>query len=415
MSFNTSSSLFDEDVLNDTQESEIKRTFLEGKATYLGSGKRDKYSFTLGANFNESPFLSRLFNSEEIISENDFDYTKSNIFNTGDYNFNRGKWQISPSYSVRVLNQNLEQKIVHDEQTQNDFIFEPALKLKYKLNSISFLSANLSYNQNTNAEQFFFLNQVLINNRTSISNLPSLELQNSERYSLLYFNNDLYNQFQLNANISYQKSTGNFFTNQNITETTTQIEYFFLPQDNSNWNMNMQVSKYIPFIESTLKLTGNYTLSNFRNIVNNSDLRQIQNQFLSNSFFWKTAFEIPLNFENKFTYQYSNSKSESQSAIINKSWQNTFKVIVKPSKKWFFIVSSDYYLPDTKQSSEQFFFLDAVLRHKPENKKWNASLEMRNLTNETNFEQVQTSDISTTVFRSNLLPRYFIFNLTYKF
>ena len=413
--FSITPSLFDEDALIDTQESMFQRTFLEGKATYLGSGKRDKYTFTLGSNINYSPFISRLFNSEETISENSFDYIQSNIFNTGVYNFNRGKWQISPSYSARVLNQNLEQKIVNDEQTQNDFIFEPALNLKYKLNSVSFLSANLGYNQNTNAEQFFFLNQVLINNRTTVSNLPSLELQNSQRYSLLYFNDNLYNQFQLNANISYQKSTGNFFTNQNISETTTQIEYFFLPQDNSNWNMNMQISKYIPFIESTLKLSSNYTLSNFRNIVNNSDLRQNQNQFLSHSFFWKTAFEIPVNFENTFTYQYSNSKNENQSAFINKSWQNTFKVIFKPSKKWFFIVSSDYYLPNTKQSDEQFLFLDATLRHRPKSKKWGANFTMRNITNENNFEQVQTSDISTTIFRSNLLPRYFLLNLMWNF
>ncbi|WP_245539745.1 outer membrane beta-barrel family protein [Psychroflexus tropicus] len=413
--FSITPSLFDEDALMDTQESEFKRTFLEGKATYLGSGKRDKYTFTLGSNFNYSPFLSRLFNSEENISENNFDYTQSNIFNTGVYNFNRGKWQISPSYSVRVLNQNLEQNIINEELNQDDFIFEPALNLKYKLNSVSFLSGNLGYNQNTNAEQFFFLNQVLINNRTSISNLPRLELQNSQRYSLLYFNNDLYNQFQLNTNVSYQKSTGNFFTNQSITETTTQIEYFFLPQDNSNWNMNMQISKYIPFTESTLKLTSNYSLSNFRNIVNNSDLRQNQNQFLSNSFFWKTAFEMPVNFENTFTYQYSESKSENQSAFINKSWQNTFKVIFKPSKKWFFIISSDYYLPNTEQSDEQFFFLDATIRHRPKSKKWGASFTMRNITNENNFEQVQTSDISTTIFRSNLLPRYFLLNLTWNF
>lgn len=413
--FSITPSLFSANSESDIQESKFQKIFIEGKATYLGSGKRNKYSFTVGTNINISPFKSRLFNSEETISENDFDYTKNNIFSTGVCNFNKGKWLISPSYSVRVLNENLEQNIEHKKETQNKFIFEPALNLKYKLNTNSFLSANLGYNQNTNAEQYFFLNQVLINNRTSISNLPSLELQNSQRYSLLYFKNDLYNQIQLNANISYQKATGNFFTNQDITENTTQIEYFFLPQDNSNWNMNMQTSKYIPVIESTLKLSSNYSTSYFKNIVNNSDLRQNQNQFFSNSFFWKTAFDIPLNFENTFTYNYSNSKSENQSAFINKSWQNTFKVIVKPNKKWFVILSSDYYLPNTEKSDEQFFFLDATIRHRPKNKKWGASFTMRNITNENNFEQVQTSDISTTIFRSNLLPRYFLLNLMWSF
>lgn len=413
--FNIKPSLFDTGTLNDSQESRFKRTFLEGKATYLGSEKKDKYIFTLGANLNNSPFISRLFNSKEIISENNFDYTQSNIFNTGVYNFNRGKWQISPSYSFRALNQSLEQNIVYDKQNQNNFIFEPALNLKYKLNSVSFLTANVRYEQNTNAEQYFFLNQILINNRTTIRNIPSLELQNSQRYSLLYFNNDLYNQFQLNINVSHQKLTGNFFTNQNITENITQIKYFFLPQDNNNWNMNMQISRYIPFIESTLKLTSNYSISNFINVVNNSDLRQNRSQFLINSLFWKTAFDIPVNFENTCTYQHSSSKSKNQSAFTNNAWQNTFKVIITPSKKWFFILSSDYYLPNTKHLDEQFFFLDATLRHRPKSKKWETSFVMRNLTNEENFEQVQTTDISTTIFRSNLLPRYFLLNLTWNF
>lgn len=413
--FSITPSLFDENVINDIQKSEFEKTFLEGKITYLGSGETDKYTFSLGANLNYSPFFSRLFNSEETISENKFDYTQSNIFNTAAYNFNLNKWEISPSYSVRVLNQNLKQYTLNEEQIQTELIFEPALNLKYKLNSVSFLSGNYGFNKNTSAEQYFFLNKVLINNRTTISNLPSLELQNSQRYNLSYFNNNLYNQFQLEANISYQKSTGNFFTNQNITETDTHIVYFFLPQDNSNWDINMKIAKYIPGIESTIKLSSNYILSDFKNIVNNSGLRQNQNQFLSNSFFWKTAFEIPVNFENTFTYQYSNSKNEKQPSFYNKSWQNAFKVIAKPSEKWFVTLASVYYLPNTKKSNEQFFFLDATLIHNPKSKKWRARLTMQNITNENNFEQVQTSDISTTIFRSNLLARYFLLNITWNF
>jgi len=310
--FSIKPSLFDEDASSDNQESRFEKTYLEAKATYLSSGKRDKYTFTFGGNFNYSPFISRLFNIEETTSVNNFDYTQSNIFNTGVYNFNRGKWKISPSYSLRLLNQRLNQNIEPVEQLQNDFIIEPAFLIKYNLNTSSFLMTNIGFNQNTNSEQYFFLNQVLIDNRTTIKNTPSLELQNSQRYSLLYFNNDLYNQLQLNASINYQISNGNFFTNQNINENTTQLEYFFLPQDNSNWNINTQISKYIPFLNSTVKLTSNYSISNFRNIVNNSNLRQNQSQFLSNSFFYKTAFKFPINFENTFIYQYSYSKSENQ-------------------------------------------------------------------------------------------------------
>ncbi len=408
-------SVFNEYALNDIQESEFKRIFLEGKTTYLGSGTRDKYAFTFGAKLNQSPFISMLFNSEDTISKNNFDYSQSNVFNTGVYNFNRGKWQISPSYSVRFLNQNLQQKIESEEQTQNDFIFEPSIKIQYILNSVSFLATNFGYNQSTNAEQYFFLNQMLIDNRTTINNLPSLKLQENQVYSIIYFINDLYNQFQLNVNSTYNKSKGNFFANQNITVNTTEIEYFFLPQDKSNWSTSLKVSKYFPIIKSRLQLTSNYSISNYRNVINNSSLRQNRSQFLSNSLFLKTAFDLPINFENTFIYQYSNSKSENQSAFINKFLQNTFNIVIKPKKKLFFILSSDFYIPNTEQSNQQFFFLDATLKHIPQSKKWGASLTMRNITNEKNFEQVQTSDISTTIFRSNLLPRYILLNITWYF
>ncbi len=408
-------SLFNENTVIDRQESNFKKTTIEGKAVYLGSGKRDKYSFTLGSNLSDSPFSSSLFNSEETISKNNFDYTYKSIFTRGVYNFNRGNWKISPSYSYSLINQNLNDNIENNKIEATNYIFEPALKLKYLLNSISFLTLNVGYNQNTNTEEFFFLNQVLINNRTTITNIPSLDIRKRQRYSLLYFNNDLYKQFQLNANVSYQKSTGNYFTNFSITENTTQIEYFFLPQDNSIWNMNMRVSKYLPFLKSTIKLSSNYSISNLKNIVNNSALRNIKSQFLSNEVFWKTAFNILVNLENAFTWQYSVSKSENQQSFINTALQNNFKIIVKPSKKWFLILSCEYYLPEIDKKNKNFMFLDATLRYRPKSKKWEASLVLRNLTNEENFEQIQTSDISTTIFRNNLLRRYFLLNLTWNF
>jgi len=408
-------SLFNENTDIDNQESNFKKTFIEGKASYLGSGKRDKYSFTLGGNLNNSPFASSLFNSVEIIAKNDFDYVYKSIFTTGFFNLNRGKWQITPSYSISLITQSLKDNIENKEMLADNYIFQPALKLKYLLNSISFFTLNLGYNQNANGEQYFFLNQVLVDNRTTITNIPSLDIQKSQKYSLLYFNNDLYNQFQLNANISYQKYTGNFFTNSSITENTTQIEYFFLPQDNSNWNMNMQASKYFPFLESTIKLNSSYSLSNFKNIVNNSTLRENKSRFLTNELFWKTALNFALNFENVFTWMYSVSKSENQQSFINTAVQNSFKIIAKSNKKWFIIISSDYYLPRKDKKNNAFIFIDATLKHSPKSKKWEASLVLRNLTNEENFERIHTSDISTTIFKSNLLPRYYLFNLSWNF
>lgn len=175
------------------------------------------------------------------------------------------------------------------------------------------------------------------------------------------------------------------------------------------------MAKYIPFLESTIKLSSNYSISEYKNIVNNSELRNNKNQFLSTKLFFKTAFDSFINFENTINVSNSISESENSTQFINESLNNTFKIILKPTKKLFILLSSDYFLPNRKNKSENYVFLDASLRCRSKNKQLEFNFVARNLLNEENFEQIQTSDFSTNVYRANILPRYYLLNVTYSF
>ncbi len=411
-----------DDYTANTQESLFSKNYLETQATFLGSSKKgNKYTFSVGGIIDNYRLQSNLFGknlTENVLIENstnNLEYLKKSIYQLGSYNLNVGKWKFSPTYSFNFLNQNIndiENNIINSEI---DFIIEPSLNIKYHLNSVSSLMANAGYNINSNAERHLFLNQILINNRTTISNTPSLELQESINYGVFYFNNDLYNQLQINAGVNYQKTTGNFFTNNIINENTTQINYFYLPQDNTNINFNFLISKYIPFIESTIKLSSNYSISEYKNIVNNSELRSNKSQFLNTRLFIKTAFDSFINFENTINLSKSISQSENSNQFINESLNNRFAIIIKPTKKWFILLSSDYFLPNIENKIENYLFLDATIRYRPKNKKIEFNFVAKNLLNENNFEQIQTSDFSTNIYRTNILPRYYLLNMTYNF
>jgi hypothetical protein len=407
---------------NDTQKSEYQKNYLETQATLLGSRKRgNKYTFSIGGILDKNKLQSELFSengTENITAENginNLEYSKKSAYHLGAYHLNIGKWKFSPSYALSILNQEINNKANNTTNTKADFIIEPSLNIRYRLNSVSSLTANTGYNRNSNAERHLFLNQILINNRITISNTPSLELQESIDYGISYFKNDLYNQLQINAGINYQKSTGNFFTNSIINENTTQINYFYLPQDNSNWGFNFLIAKYIPFLESTIKLSSNYSISEYKNIVNNSELRNNKSQFLNTKLFMKTAFDGFINFENTVNLSKSISESDDSNQFINESLNNVFKIILKPTKKWFVLFSSDYFLPNRENESENYMFLDASIRYRPKNKKFEFNFVAKNLLNEDNFEQVQTSDFSTNIYRTNILPRYYLLNMTYNF
>lgn len=411
-----------DDYTANFQKNLSRKNYLETQVTFLGSNnKGDKYSFLFGGILDNNKLQSELFgrkSTENIIIENstnNLKYFKKSIYQLATYNIGVGKWKFSPSYSSSYLNQEIDNKEKVQKNNHNDFIFEPSLNIRYKLSNISFLSAKVGYNKTANAERYLFLNQILINNRTTIRNMPSLELEKSINYSLFYFNNDLYNQLQVNAGVNYKKTTGNFFSNSIINKNTTQINYFYLPENNNNLSFNFLIAKYIPLIDSTIKLSSNYSISEYKNIINSSELRNNKGQFLNVKLYFKTAFDGFFNFTNTFNFSKSISQSENSNQFTNESLNYTFKVVLKPSKKWFVLFSSDYFLPNRDNKSESYLFLDATLRYKPKNKNFEFNFVAKNLLNENNFEQIQTSDFSTSIYRSNILPRYYLLNIMYNF
>ncbi len=313
-----------DDYTANIQESLFKKNYLETQATLFASSKKgNKYTFSVGGILDNNKLKSELFGEnliESILIENsanDLEYLKKSMYQLGAYHFNIGKWKFSPSYSLSYLNQEIDNRNNSTKNNQNNFIFEPSLNIRYRLSNVSFLSTKVGYNKTSNVERYLFLNQVLINNRTTISNTPSLELQESLNYGVFYYNNDLYNQLQINAGANYQKTTGNFFTSSIINENTTQISYFYLPQDNSNLSFNFLIAKYIPFLESTMKLSSNYSISEYKNIINNSELRNNKSQFLDTKLFIKTAFDGFVNFENTVNLSKSISENENSNQFIN--------------------------------------------------------------------------------------------------
>ena len=175
------------------------------------------------------------------------------------------------------------------------------------------------------------------------------------------------------------------------------------------------MAKYIPFLASTIKLSSNYSISKYKNILNNSELRNNKSQFLNTKIFIKTAFDGFINFENILNLSKSISASEDSNQFTNRSLNNSFKIILKPAKKWFVLLSWDYFLPDTEDNLKKYNFLDTTLRYKPRNKKFEFNITAKNILDENNFEQIQTSDFSTNIFRTNILPRYFMINMMFNF
>lgn len=414
--------LFDNqlNIKNDNQECSSSKKYYLMKAVLLGSTvSNNKYTFSIGGDLNISDVKSQLYseyNNQPTLynnSKNSVKYSKRNLFQLTTYNMTLHNWKFFFSTKFRILNQNITDN--NDTVIKNiKGIFEPSLSIKYRLNSVSFFLGSMSYNKRSNTDRHLYSDIILIDNRTIINNLSSLKLQSISNFGLYYFLNDLFNQFQINLGLFYQKSGGNYFTKNSINENMTQITYFFSPHNINSLNFNFQSAKYISFLESTLKINFSYSNNQYVNIVNDSELRNNSSQLLKFKLFYKTAFDILINFENSINFGNSISKNNSNQ-FINKSFNDSFKVILSPVKQWHILLSYNYHLPSLTKKSVKYVFLDASIRYKPKRKKFELDIIAKNLLNKSYFEQIQTTDYSTNIYKFDILPRYFLLNYTYNF
>jgi hypothetical protein len=392
-----------------TQFSKYSKNILSIQSTLLGSTAKTKYALSLGADLEKNPFISYINDNSDKNYFNDFLYKKNDIWFKGAYHLQYGNFKISPSFTTSYLAQNLD----NISQQRNNFLFEPSLALKYKLNENSALLSSINFTQKSFSEEYFIIKPLFTAPRNIISSTPSLEIKKTLSYNLYYSVNNLFRQFQFRLGFLYNKDNGSYFSNLNILENSTSVNYFYLPKSNENMIFNFLIEKYLPIVESTIRLSSDWSISNYKNIVNNSELRSNKLQNVTSEFFFKTAFDIKINFENQFKLLQNIATSNKSDKFQNNSIQNTFKIIVKPQKKWFILLSSDYYVPNLEKK-DNYLFLDATLRFTP-NKIFDFSFYAKNILNKKIFSQVETSDFATTIFQSNLVQRYYMLNISYNF
>ncbi len=347
------------------QESKFIRNHTTAKVTLLGAKNEHRYAFELGIRNENTPYSSLLDSIENQItiplSENYFDYNRFRVYQIGAYHFKFNHFKISPTYSVSYLTQKLDYQNEENANlnTQN-LLFQPALSIKYKFNKFSLLSGKVGYNIEPNDEKHFFRNEVLTTSRLLRSNIPNLSLRNTLTYSLFYVNNNMNRQFDMQLGFFYNRNEGSFFNKVELSPTLIRNKSFFLNVPTTSLNTNFKIGKYIGLINSTLRFDTNYSRLKYSNIINSSELRNNKSENLHSQLFLKTHFNIIFNFENTIDFSQNRSSNEETDFIfINNAIKHKFKILIKPSEKWFLYFTSEYFLPNLNQLQNNYWFLSS--------------------------------------------------------
>lgn len=397
----------------ETQNSNFKKNFNNLIITFLGSKSNHKYSFSSGAIYENTLYESFNNINQIMVNNNKPDFDRKSIYVHGTTNYVSNNWNFMPFFSIKYLSQELNEYQGLNKESKSDLLFEPALNIRYKINNTSSISSKVSLSQTPFTEENIFTNPVTINNRIKIANTPTLEIQKTETYSLNYYNNNLYRQFFLSVGISYQKNNGNYFSRFVIDESETILNNFYLKEKNDNLNFNISTEKFVNKLSTTFKLVSTISKSNYKNILNTTDLRNNTSNIISNELNIKTAFSTKVNFENQIKFMYSSNENENSISFNNTMFTNTLKLKYRHSSSVFSVISGDYFVPDTQNRDNAYLFIDFSVIFKPKNKKYEFNLVGKNLLNNIVFNQIQTSDFSRNTLQNNLISRYIFVNFTY--
>jgi CarboxypepD_reg-like domain len=226
-------------------------------------------------------------------------------------------------------------------------------------------------------------------------------------------------EFLWHFNILHTSNSKGYRSNFNINadfNISDKVENNFT---NKNTIISGSIEKYMSKFYMRLKIRPSIVLGNYPNTLNGSDIRNtnaINSQFdisLRSAYLKWFNFHIgsTLN-QSNITTQLGDAKSEVKNHSIGSFVDFYLKFNSKINAK---IENEVFYFKQQNANSQKYYFVNANLSYDIIKTKLSASLSAKNILNTNEFINSYVSDFSTQINRIQLLPRYVLLELNYRF
>ncbi|GGF19048.1 TonB-dependent receptor [Flavobacterium limi] len=344
-------------------------------------------------------------------------YNNKVKYNSGDtyfktkYNHAFGRFAIGANLELHQLFTKLE--IREENQSQNPFFINSSILALWEINKTHTIIGSYSYNT-TNAKILdIFDGYVLTNYRSFEKGTGEFNQLQSNSLFLNYKFGDWDSKFSSNTSFNYYKNHDFYSTNTLIQPDCSQTEKIII-KNRSMFDLKADVGYLLSSISSIIKIDVNYSKSNYKNIVNNSDLREVKSETLILGPEWKSSFDGFFNYHlgSKWTI------TEFKTSVINKNTDNIsfLDLLFVFNKNLNAEVQTErYYFGNLERQNSKYYFLDLRANYIVTNNKLSFSLSAKNLFDTRTFRQSYISDIVTSKTEYRILPRYVILKMDYRF
>ena len=400
------------------QKVDNRKEILFINGLYLVSNdKGGKFQLNSEIKLENDDLESQLFINNSLEDEdfqNDIELNSKIVLVGASYDWKLGKFRVNPKLDLRNHNIELIDIPTSESIFENRLVVNPDLNISYNLSESSKLWISQSYNETPREIYNLYDGLVLTSFRDLRNNEIDLRFKKSYQSRLGYRYSDLYNQFDMEFGLAYLREKNNRFSNTFVRQNLTQTNTFILPEFNDNFNLNYKVEKYLPSLNLTTSLSAFYLINSYRSIFNDSSIRDNTLNNLILNFYFKTAFDFPINFQNTLRYNRSRIIIDNiDDNVQNTGLVNNFQVLFNYGKRWFASFSFDY-LNFSLENPNPNTFLDFNLRYITKKGKSQFYLIFSNLNNNRSFQQRSISDLGIFENNQSLNERYLLLKVKFR-
>ncbi|MEZ7500466.1 TonB-dependent receptor [Flavobacterium sp. Arc3] len=297
--------------------------------------------------------------------------------------------------------------------TESPFFITPKIGLDWKINEKNKIMTSYSFNRTNAAVLDLYSGFVQTGFRSLSKGLNDFNQLNSSSAILNYTNGSWGDKFFANTFLLYCKNNDFYSTNSIITQNYSQSEKIII-KDREFVSLSSNIDRYFKTIQSNLKLTLGANQSNFKNSVNNTNLREVTNLVVDYGFELRSGFKGFFNYHLGSKWNYNqvqttvrNDFTDNISFVdLSMQFNDKFNVQVQGER---------YYFGNLGKDNNKYYFLDAEARYVVNPNKLTFFLSGNNLFNTKTFKNYSVSDISISQTEYQLVPRYILLKMEYRF
>jgi len=411
--------IFHENANNTNQKSENQMEFSGIEAHLLDKKNNGNLlEIKFGNQLRRDNLNSRftLFENKNVISspvnyQNSFTYSSNDLYLSAKYRFNFKKFTLLNQSDVHQLFNQLEKS--NFKRNQTPFFIVPKIGINWVINEKNKILSTYTYNTTNIDILDIYSGNIQTGYNSFNKGIEEFNQLNASSAILNYTFGNWTSNFFANTFILYTKNNNFYSTNSTITQNYTQFNKIIV-KDRNIVSIGSNIDRYFKSIKSTFKINIGMSETNFKNVVNNSNLREVKNFNLTYGLEMRSSFSGIFNYNIGSKWNYNQIKS----TTINSNLDNMSFIdltFIFNDKFNIQLQTERYIFGNLNKDINKYYFLDIDARYVIKQNKLTLFLSGNNLFDTRIFRNISITDISINRLEYKLQPRFLLLKIEYRF